>query len=268
MFSTSNDLLWVRPGFQTVVQLFSFMFSPTKLDYSGIQLTDEYYGLTILGLLLFTSLMVLLLMYIFRIRRTEKDFSSFFIGGGVFLLFISVFFVLLFSFFIKPIFTFRYVIPFLGCSWLSFSVLLTKFYSKKLVFTPILIIILLVGVTNTITFVDSENYRGITSLEFNSYTSQINEDDMIIFVGEPCWLGYGFKIYFPNNMMIVWNNKSSIIKKINAGLWGDNKVWIFDMGNDLYDFNKLLSGNGLRLVEVGEIDPYFNYPHRIYLVED
>ncbi|MDR2545449.1 MAG: hypothetical protein LBD03_07935 [Methanobrevibacter sp.] len=273
MFSTSNDQLWVRPGFQTVSQLFSFIFSPIKLDYSGIQLTGEYYGLTILSLLLFTSIIFSLLIYchdrhyIFRIRKTEKGFNSFLIEGGVFLLLISMFFVLLFSFFVKPIFTFRYVTPLLGCFWLSFSVLLAKLYLKKLVFTPTIVIILLVGLTNTITFVDFENYRGIASFEFNSYTNQINENDMIIFVGQPCWRGYGFEIYFPNNLMIVWNNKSSIIKNISAGL-RNGKIWIFDMGDYLYDFNNLLLENDLRLVEVGEIDPSFNYPHRVYLIEN
>jgi hypothetical protein len=267
LFSTSNDQLWVRPTFQTIIQLTSFIFSPIKLDYTGIQLMGEYYKLTVLGVLLFVSVVVLLLFYMFKMRKTEENFNTYFIGGGIFLLVFIVSFGLLFSFLIKPIFNFRYVIPVIGCFWLSFSILLAKIYSKKIIFVPILILILLVGITNTFAFIESENYRATASLEFNNYTNQINENDTIIFIGGPLWSDGVFKIYFPDTKMIVWNNKPSIIKNISMGL-EKGKVWIFDMDDDLYDFNNLLLENDLRLVEVGEIDPYFNYPHCVYLIEN
>jgi hypothetical protein len=83
----------------------------------------------------------------------------------------------------------HYIMVVLGCFWLSFSVLLTKLYSKKIIFVPTLIILLFAGIVSCTTFIYHENLEKSGDIDFKDCISKINENDAIIAIGPP-WIPY------------------------------------------------------------------------------
>jgi len=65
--------------------------------------------------------------------------------------------------------------PAFGCFWLSFSLLLSKLYYKKQIFIPLLIIFLIIGVNNTVWFINHENENGLIS-DIHNIQENINDN--------------------------------------------------------------------------------------------
>jgi hypothetical protein len=249
---------WNNLNSQSIPKLIPFIFSPIN-GYVDTPLLNG------LGVLLVLSLVILIYISI----KWKKNRDSFISLGGIFVLIAPLSFGLIFSILIKPMFYTRYAVPMLGCLWLSFSILLSKFYSKKQIFIPILVVVLLIGMVNTITFIDSENNDKLADSDFKNYLNNINNNDIVIYVGPPWLPGYIFNFYLKEKKVITWDNNSSIIPIIEKGL-KNNKIWVFDSDQTKYgsiiDLNKTLVENDLKLEEVGKIKPSLEYPHYIYLV--
>ncbi|MDR2830229.1 MAG: hypothetical protein LBB45_04210 [Methanobrevibacter sp.] len=259
-----GDNQWSVPSFPDVVNIIGFIFSPNYHDYD----------INNVGILFFIVFISLIVYYLFKIKKDKKN-SSTFINRGFFVLLSTMSFALIFSVLIKPMFYAKYVFVVEGCLWLSFSALLSKTYSKKTVFAPILIFIIVVGLLNSVTFISAENSFKIADLEFKNYLNQMSDNDMIIYLGPHLMVKF-FDLYLINKTLIVWTNNSSMILDINKSIDDNKKVWVFDNANNgfpelyggLQSFNTTLTKNGLRIDEVGEINPphYMTYPRYIYLV--
>jgi hypothetical protein len=102
-----------------IIITFLFSFKNT------IFLDDD---LTILGALLFISVIMLIVCYVKFTLLKDKNYSFNFIGLGDFFVLISTMvFAGLFSILVRPIFSQRYAFPMIGCLWLSVAVLLGNF---------------------------------------------------------------------------------------------------------------------------------------------
>ncbi|MDR3222752.1 MAG: glycosyltransferase family 39 protein [Methanobrevibacter sp.] len=251
---------WDTVSLQSIIETIGFIFSPMDLiDYTS--------HLKVLGAMLLLSLIILSSLHLFELKKLE-NYNMIIELGGIFVLITTMFFSFLFSILVKPMFIGRYAVPMLGCFWLSFSVSLSNFRSKKIIFIPILIILLLNGMINTITFIDSSNYLKLADLGFNENINQISENDTIIYLGYPWMIDSFFKFYLKENEFIAWNDNSTVldIEKLK-----NNKIWVFDSGYDLYGgifaFNKTLTENGFKLDKISVINKrYLSYPTHIYLI--
>ncbi|MDR3291630.1 MAG: glycosyltransferase family 39 protein [Methanobrevibacter sp.] len=254
---------WYIPVSEEITKSFGVLFSPTNIMYD--------YNLTNLGMLLFISVILLIISYILFIIIKDRNYSFNFLGlGGVFVLIATMAFAWLFSIYVSPMLYARYSFPMVGCLWLSVAVLLAKFYSKKMIFIPILTVILLVGIMNCVSFINYETDLNSGDLEFRGYVNQIGENDTIICLSSSFDVDF-FKFYLNSTNFVVGWNTSSIHSDIENKL-KKGKIWVFDNWGKNTDgtkeFSNLLMENGFKLDDVGEIkQTYGNYPHNIYLIK-
>jgi len=270
---------WVQPTFQSIFDVISCVCSPVNVI--------DNYTLNDLGILLFTSLGVLLTFYIVLVYLKKEERKAISLGfGGIFVLIATMSFAAVFSYLIKPMFYQRYAVICLGCLWLSFSIILSKTYQKKIIFVPILIVILLIGITNSISFINSQNTLETSYTDFAQCLTQINENDTIITLGSYLLT----KFYLNKNQVIMWSINhfsmipngelikmimnpgilstinSSIISEIEKTSTGQN-IWVFNQGVGIYDFNKTITEDyDLELVK--KIEPMSNsYSYEVYLLK-
>lgn len=142
---------WIDPiSFKTIISYIYFIFSPANIIIISNELLDP----TILGSLFLLSICVLIIYYL---KEDKKEFKNnfAFMGIGVFLLvpLIGIFLSSLHN----PIFHQRYMVPAIGCLWLGISILLSKYYTKKEIFIPIIILILIIGILGTIGFINIQD---------------------------------------------------------------------------------------------------------------
>ncbi|MDR3223685.1 MAG: glycosyltransferase family 39 protein [Methanobrevibacter sp.] len=261
-----NSNQWHVPTFQYLIDTIGFICSPIYDYYFYFEHT------TILGILFFVSLLIFLIyMYFSRKKilvekKSEKSFFMFIGWGGIFVLFVTTFFAIIFSVLVKPMFEIRYTILLLGCFWLSFAVLLSRSSSQKIIFVPIFFIILVIGMINFVTFIDSEINFKSDNLEFMEVISQINENDTIISLYPSGSLFDDFfKFYFKNNKFFSNENNFTIISEINERL-KKGKIWILIPDGNEYEFNKLITENGLKLKGNSLIRLKILAPCHIYLI--
>ncbi|MDR3290976.1 MAG: hypothetical protein LBT10_02400 [Methanobrevibacter sp.] len=195
-----------------------------------------------------------------------KEKQHFWGGGGIFVLISSIIFVAIISYTVKPMFFRRYAVFFLGCLWLSFSIMLTavsKNKSYKIIYIPILIIILIMGMMNTVSFVDSQNLLKTSYLDFEQCLTKINENDTIITIGDTFIANFYLK---KNNIIKYENNNTTIPTEIEKDI-KTNKIWIFcmtDYKQEMPYFNNFIK-NKYMVEEVKKLNPMSNsYPLEIF----
>ncbi|MDR2874130.1 MAG: hypothetical protein LBV42_05270 [Methanobrevibacter sp.] len=240
------------------------------------------YDLTIFGALALISVVFLLIFYIFKMIRDKKYSFMFICLGGIIVLIGTMSLAGIFSILVTPMLWARYAFPMAGCLWLSVAVLLGKFYSRKMIFIPVLIIFIVLGMTNVGSFISGENDIRATDLEFRHILSQISENDTVLVLGTQrnvdVFNFYSDNIYYyiGYNFSYDGHNFSSYINsKLKKG-----KLWVFDIGGEwspeTQTFNRLISDNGYKLEEVTQIkikhdsgvtyQTYSEYPFNIYLI--
>ncbi|MDR3223874.1 MAG: glycosyltransferase family 39 protein [Methanobrevibacter sp.] len=245
------------PSFTVVFGIVGFMFSP---------ITDvlNHNSLNIYGLILFIVVLVFLMVILFKRKRIMAVDYGFALFVGV------LFFGLIFSVLVKPIFNERYLLLVLVCFWFSFSVLLSRSYSKKKIFIPVLIVLIFVGFVNSLYFVDCKNYEFMTDLQFKNSISNLTVNDTIVYLGPGFMVGkFKTSFHLMENDFIIWNNNinvSDLKERLN-----DNQVYVFDCGDlkntnlVIDEFNRTIIENGLRLNSLGEINRcYPAYPRHVY----
>ncbi|MDR1819839.1 MAG: glycosyltransferase family 39 protein [Methanobrevibacter sp.] len=253
---------WHIPVNEEMFKSIGILFSPVNIMYD--------YSLTNLGLLLLMSVILLIVFYcLFKIIN-DKDYSFSFIGlGGVFVLISTMTFAYLFSILSSPMLMARYSFPMAGCLWLSVSVLLSQLYSKKVIFIPILAVILLLGMTNCVSFINYEHDVNQGDLEFRHYLNQISVKDMVLVLSTQFDADF-FRFYLNKNDVVV--GYDNFLLHYNAeNLSKKGEIWVFDNWGKNTDgtkgFNNSLNQKGFKLDDVVEIDQiYGNYPHNIYLI--
>ncbi|MDR2624178.1 MAG: hypothetical protein LBC39_06400 [Methanobrevibacter sp.] len=247
---------WIQPTSQDIIDTISSICSPMNII--------DKYALNSVAIVLFICLVISFVSYIILIYYKKTERKNIILSlGGVIVLIATMSFATIFSYTVKPMFYSRYTVVCLGCLWLSFSVVLSKIHSKKIIFAPILIIIIFTGMINTISFINDQNQLKTSYSDFKEYANKINENDTIITIGSD----YLIKFYLKKNHIIKWNNSnSSITSEIKKAI-KNNKIWIFNMGQEIYDFNETMITKGYELEEVKKISPMSNsYPYEIYLL--
>jgi hypothetical protein len=136
---------------------------------------DTIYNISLFGALLLIVTIVLFL-YSFNIQKKYKNFFS----KGILVLIFTIGIGIIFSILFEPIFFDRHMFSALGCFWIVFSVFLSKLYSKKRIFIPILLILLLVGANSTVNFVNDESYNEKALAEITTVLDKITTNDLVI----------------------------------------------------------------------------------------
>ncbi|MDR2829570.1 MAG: hypothetical protein LBB45_00760 [Methanobrevibacter sp.] len=139
----------------------------------------------------------------------------------------------------------------------------SKNKSYKIIHVPILIIIIIMGMTNTVSFVNSQNILKTSYLDFEECLTKIDENDTIITLGSD---GIA-KFYLKKNNIIKYDkNNASIPIEIEKNI-KTNKIWVFYMTDykqeDPY-FNNFIKSKYL-LEKVKKLNPMSNsYPLGIF----
>ncbi|MDR2830667.1 MAG: glycosyltransferase family 39 protein [Methanobrevibacter sp.] len=270
-YLTSSE--WGVPSFENVLDVVGFIFSP---------ITDvfNHRNLDIYGIGLFIVIMVLFLFLSYQdVKKRMKGNCPNFLDSPIndmiviygFGCFIGVlFFGLIFSFLVKPMFDARYLFVVLVCFWLSFSILLSKSYKYKMIFVPIFIIVLFSGVVNSVYFVDCKNYEEMTDLQFKNAIGNLTRNDTVVYLG-PSFMVDKFKFSFHlENDFILYSNDTSI-----SSVKENVQVYVFDCGDlkntnlIIDDFNRSMIENGFKLNKLGSINRcYPAYPRCVYELID
>ncbi|GAA5818515.1 MAG: glycosyltransferase family 39 protein [Methanobrevibacter sp. CfCl-M3] len=276
-FSTSQ---WIQPTIKDIILMIGFIFSPIKDVYEFKYLLKSIWTtlFEIFGILLLISFIVLIFTQISKKNKGKRGPLTFIELGGIFLIFSTSIFVIIFSILIKPMIEPRYLTPFLGCLWLSFAVLLSKTYSTKKIFTPILIILILTGFSSSVTLIDFKHYYGESISEFENNLNQIDKNDTVIFLIYP-WAEYFVKYYYHGSNIIIWDYVNpTIIDGEEASKKGH--IWLYDMGIGVSDIRKgkqikigvntTLVNDGFKLENVSLLiipDYYRYYTSQVYEIK-
>jgi hypothetical protein len=210
----------------------------------------------------------------------NKDYSFNFIGlVGIFILIFTVGVAYLFSILSgRNALSAHYFFPMAGCLWLSISVLLAKLYSKKIIFSLMLLVLLLMGVISSVAFINYEHDINSADLKFKYYINQIDNNDTIL-VLDVTWAGTVYS-YYSNKKIIIFDkyfsqqdienklNELNIIKKMQQQ---KGKIWLFDNSDkeskSISEFNNSLIKKGFSLSHVDETNvAYGTYPHDFYMI--
>ncbi|MDR3222462.1 MAG: glycosyltransferase family 39 protein [Methanobrevibacter sp.] len=274
---------WAIPSFDYLIEVIKFIFS-TPIHYieaDNYQFDQTGLGLGILLFILFISLYILHTYRSYKEDEHSKHEHSkqFLVYGGVLILIATICFAYLFTVSIKPMIYVKYVFPMLGCLWLSFSVLLSNFYSKnKIIFTIGLTILLLNASISCINFATFESGEKNAYYDFKNVANQINDNDSIIYLGgsgsaffRPIYFKDKKKnetfFYYENSS--YFENKSLLYSNINEYLTKGNVYVIQSLREDINitTFNNSMVDIGFSLKEIVKIRKSHAYPHSIYLVE-
>lgn len=166
-----------------------FIFSPS---------IDRTFGnFSILGLFLIISY-IILIIYLFINSEKYKDK---FIYLGPLLVVATIFLTFLVS---KANFAARYIFILIGAFWLSFSLLLSKNFSKKKIFIPILIILLISSSINVFAFFEQQKEHNKVFNEVNAILDKIKHNDLVVLTNIDVYVSFN-KPFFKGNNSIYYN---------------------------------------------------------------
>lgn len=248
---------WIAPiTVNTVISYIYFVLSPANIFIQANELVTP----TIFGT-------IFLIIFIYLIWKVRDKFALLGLCVVVLVPLIGI----IISFLYDPFFHIRYIVPALGCLWLSFSILYSKIFDNKKLFIVLLCFILLVGVIGTVNFINIQNQDEIaTNKEFDSINDILGQNNVIFYNRFPDFVEIS-SFYAPNNNThISFNGNASEIvggyydpgiqNKIHSG----SKVF-FITSNELgnvndtnltfihIDCNLFVKGDIFKIYEVKEI---------------
>ena len=198
-----------------------------------------------------------------QMTRQWNDFT--FITAGIGVLVGLVLFGFTASILFRPIFVYRYMIPALGCFWLSFAVGLDRMaegITRKAVASIIGVLVLLIGLRDYRAFMGEEEYKAL-QMEYTSEAFHgIGVKDILIFNFDQVQMVTG---YYLDNDSYLWygqpeeliqeicGSKSSLNEdtaKIKEWLLQGSKVWFIGSFNSREDIVEGWRTEGLRIEEV------------------
>lgn len=197
------------------------------------------------------------------------------------------------SIIIRPVFVYRYMIPAMGCFWLSFVLFLNCFcvhnkagsgsIGKNILFylySPqiyIIIIVLAAGIADYRAFAGEEEYRSVLMEETELAFSDIAQDDIILYNFDQLQAVCGY--YMPQESYL-WNaepeklivdmfgNKGSIqgTKQIEDWLGEGKTVWFFGSFNSREDIRAEWEKEGIHTEEKGSymLERYWFNVYRVF----
>ena len=234
---------------------------------------------SILGAVLFVSILLFLIYYFVKNRSSENIFLYF----GVLVFVGTLLIIVIESLLVKPSLVSRYLIPSLGCFWLGFSIILSQIrITHSKIFYALLIIFLIIGGVNAESFISSQHQKEISHNEYISILGDISKKDLIIhnnFFTQQLTGRYFFKnsinINFDNNILERYN-KGVLVKeevntteKIEKYLDNNKTVWLFydEREDTLDELNIALSENGFGMEEVLDLtNSSASYPNIVFKI--
>lgn len=248
---------WIAPiTINTLISYVYFVLSPATIFIQSNELVQP----TILG-------SVMLLIFLYLIYEVKDKYAM---SGIIIALLVPVIGVLI-SIVYHPFFHQRFMIPILGCLWLSFSILLAKLYENKKIFYFILSVVLIIGVVGSIYFIDIQTQDAIdTQTEYNSLNEAVGSGNIIFHDFFPTYFenqGYLLKNnYHTCNLdnisenILIQLSFSENKEKINAGA----QVYYIDGGHsNISD----LDSAGIKYHEVPFKQTIKNNTFQIYKIE-
>jgi hypothetical protein len=159
----------------------------------------------ILGTLMIIAFIVLIIYTL----KYKKDDDRFWILSLI--AFASVPFIgVVVSRLMSPVFFMRYFIPIMGLLWLSFSILLRNAYSRKEIFYPVLLLVIVVGLVCTCNFITSQELDHQNSVENQRDLNEMfGSGNIIISDLNTTKFRLGL-FYLPNNNNTYYTNESNI----------------------------------------------------------
>lgn len=201
-FGRVSEEFWIEPiTKRTLLTYLYYLFSPPTRFYTG-EVTLEP---DILGTLMIIAFIVLIIYTL----KYKKDDDRFWILSLI--AFASVPFIgVVVSRLMSPVFFMRYFIPIMGLLWLSFSILLRNAYSRKEIFYPVLLLVIVVGLVCTCNFITSQELDHQNSVENQRDLNEMfGSGNIIISDLNTTKFRLGL-FYLPNNNNTYYTNESNI----------------------------------------------------------
>ncbi len=157
-------------------------------------------GFQVASAVVLFAVYVSLMLYVLWNNR-ENPAESFFALTGVGVLAGTVLFGFAASFLLRPVFIVRYMVPAAGCFWLSFAFYVSKAASRKKIFLPILLFLLVMGIGDFRWFRNDETWRRVRMEEVKEALGQIGSEDIVIAQFNHV---QGVAGYYLDNDMYLW----------------------------------------------------------------
>lgn len=248
---------WIDPiTLNTLISYIYFVLSPAETFIQGNGLVSP----TILG-----SVMLVIILYL--IYRVRDEYA---IGGIIAFLIVPIVGVVI-SQLTHPFFHQRFLIPALGCLWLGFSVLLAKIYEDKKIFYVILAVVLIIGVTGCVNFINIQTQDAIdTQTEIDSLQEVVGSGNIVFNDFFPTYFELqGYLIKDNHHLCFIDDvgkhvNESLLDNGIKAEMAHGSKVFYIDGGYEDIDD---VRAAGLTLHEIPFNQTIKNNTFKIYQID-
>ncbi len=236
---------WIQAiNFKSIISYFYFITSPSSY-YDLIYLTSfDFYG----SLLLLGIIILVILMF----KLDDKTEYDYFALMGVLIPIFTALFGVIVSFLLRPVFVDRYLFPALGCFWFGISYGLNRFYTKKQIFLPLILILIIVSGLNIYNILDYNYNTYHTVKDLEKFINNISDDDIIVHNHVQL---YSLGDYYLSNNTNYMNFEYLNVKKfygdalnstdnVKKYLINNKTVWVFCLNKDENDFVKNWSKKG------------------------
>ena len=196
---------WIQPlSWRTLGGCVRFLFEPS--------FTNEKLNvlLAVILFLIYGALLIKLLIGLIKRKKKENDDKAAFVTGCISVLLGIVVFGFLASFFIRPIFVYRYMLPAMGLFWLAFAILISNLKNKKYFWIPIMIILLVTGGRNYRAFYGEEMWKRLQMGAAGEALAQVKEGDIVVFNFDQT---QAVVSYYLNNETYLWYGEPEALIK-------------------------------------------------------
>lgn len=193
-------------------------------------------------------------------KNTEIRQEDGFLTAGLFILAGLTAFGFAASLLIRPVFIYRYMLPAMGCFWLCFAICIGRLHSKKMLFLPLMLLLLTVGLTDYKSFMKEELWKkeqmNLTVRELE----QIGQEAAVVFNFNQMQGTLGY--YLPNETYLwmqepedliyeMFDNRYDVMsaEEIKSWLIKDRKVWFIGSGNAREDLLEEWKNEGIAATE-------------------
>ncbi len=108
------------------------------------------------------------------------------------------------SFLIRPVFIVRYMLPAIGCFWLSFAVFVSRLAEDRKILLPVLCLLLFLGIGDFRWFRNDETWRRVRMEEAKEALAAIGPEDMVVTEFNHV---QGVTGYYLENQVFLWNSR-------------------------------------------------------------
>ena len=177
----------------------------------------------------------MLILFAYLVYKVKDKYAV----GGILVFIIVPIIGVLVSITVNPFFHQRFLIPAVGCLWLSFSVLLGKLYENKKIFYAILCVILIVGVIGCVDFINIQTQdANDTQTEIESLNNVIGSGNIIFNDFFPTYFELqGYMLENNHHLCFIDNITSNINASLNdpqikQEIASGSKVYFIDGGHE------------------------------------